>query len=153
MILISDLIKVIGFQQAFIQQLTIRRAAVSRLIGAHVEMRVNIYRDPILFAENSRHRAAIRIRNIISAAQGNHFLSIFQQLRDDFLMSIVSFFERRENSRVAGIVNSLCNSEVREFVKLFTNFIGRKSRANATLVSRNAFILRTSNDYNFRLTI
>src|SRR5690606_23676888 len=57
----SDLIKSFGPHEAFFEQLPIRRAAVSRLVGADVEMCVDIYRKPFVGTVNFAHGFAVRI--------------------------------------------------------------------------------------------
>jgi len=45
--LVTDHIKVVGLEDTALEQLAIRRTAVAWLIGAHVEVRINVYRQHI----------------------------------------------------------------------------------------------------------
>jgi hypothetical protein len=66
--------------------LSIRRAAVSLTGGAHVEIGVDVDRNPVSRAERVGYRRARRIGNVASAAETKNFFAVFQDLRDDRLI-------------------------------------------------------------------
>src|SRR5690606_25568113 len=131
---------------AFFEQLAIRRAAVARLISPNVQMRVDVYREPFVGAENLAHRFAVRIRNVIAAAERYHELSVRKALFDRGTLPVVRFLERTVGDDIARVQDLPADIECRKFIELFADRIRSRSRSDAAAVSPDAFILRTADD-------
>src|SRR5690606_39178939 len=112
----TDLVKSFGPHEAFFEQLAIRRAAVPRLIGADVQVRVDVYREPFVGSVNFAHRFAVRIRNIVAAAERYDKFAVGEALLYGGAMAVVRFFERTVGDYIAGIQNAPAYIKCRKLI-------------------------------------
>src|SRR5258706_9497310 len=140
--LISDLVKKFWQQMFSFQKLAIRRAAVSLVSDANVEMRVDIHAYPPFGPKNLSHSSAIGVRNVVPAAKHNDPFAIAQKLCDNIKMSFVCFFQCAAQTHISEVEDLLLYIECCEFIKLLADRIWSRRRTDAAIISLHPFVLR-----------
>src|SRR6476620_9189380 len=114
--LVSDLVKIFRQQMSAFKQLAVWSAAVPRMIGPHIEMRVDVNADPQFRPVNVAHRPPVGVRDIVAAANDDNPFSVAQKARYKRRLTVVNFLEAAVDLNVAGIINAFLDVERSEAI-------------------------------------
>jgi hypothetical protein len=116
-------------------------------------MRVYVYADPPIRAENFCHRDAIRIGNIITTTENDHAFSILQELLNNGCVRVVRSFQIATDHGIAEIKDLLPDVKGCQFIKLPPNCIRTLGCSYATTIPPYSLILWTTKDYDIGRSI
>src|SRR5687768_11474083 len=104
-------------------------------------MRIDIHADPPFRAESLRHSAAVRVGNIVTAAEYDNSLAVVKKLLHDGDVRVVRFLKRTAQVYVPEIEDVVPDIERRKPIELRPDRVGSQCGTFAAVVAADAFVL------------